>query len=360
MHGIGEAEKTGWLYLLNRETGEPLFPIPRSRCRRTRSRRRAPTQPIPSYAPFVPHELTDAAVPGGRQAGADDLQEEASKVIRAREMYTPYWTTLTAFTPGPQGGTNWQPSSYSPDTNMIYVCAQSGVTANTVTPAICRQAGEGLAAAGRARRHAHARGGFGQNTGYFTRDRRRRPGRSPGRRRWPESCYAGSTATAGNLVFVGRSDGRLQAYDADKGEEKWSFQLGAGANDAPTIFERNGKEYLAFYAGGNALAASPHGDSLWLLGLDGTLDQAAAPGSGQGVGHAGETDDNGNNNSAAGAAAGKKIFADNCAGCHGADRARRQRRARTLTTIPAAKNMTARGRAGHERRRRDAGRSRAR
>ena len=49
----------------------------------------------------------------------------------------------------------------------------------------------------------------------------------------------------------------------------WSFQTGAGANDAPTVFEHDGKEYVAFYAGGNALAASPHGDNLWLFSLDG-------------------------------------------------------------------------------------------
>ena len=38
---------------------------------------------------------------------------------------------MTVFTPGPQGGTNWQPSSYNPNTHLFYVCAQSGVTGNT-------------------------------------------------------------------------------------------------------------------------------------------------------------------------------------------------------------------------------------
>src|SRR6185503_18100622 len=96
-------------------------------------------------------------------------------------------------------------------------------------------------------------------------------------KRWPESCYAGSATTAGNLVFVGRSTGDLVAYDARDGKQLWSFQTGAGANNAPTIFEQNGNQYVLFYAGGNALAASPHGDDLWLLGLDGTLGPASAP-----------------------------------------------------------------------------------
>ena len=38
--GIGEAEKTGWVYLLNRETGKPLFPTPEKKCRRRSTRRR--------------------------------------------------------------------------------------------------------------------------------------------------------------------------------------------------------------------------------------------------------------------------------------------------------------------------------
>ena len=109
-------------------------------------------------------------------------------------------------------------------------------------------------------------------------------------KKWPESCYAGSTTTKGNIVFIGRSDGRLLAFNATNGNPLWSFQTGAGANDAPTIFEHDGKEYVAFYAGGNALAASPHGDNLWLFSLDGQLNQVAAPGTGAGVEHAGDTE----------------------------------------------------------------------
>jgi alcohol dehydrogenase (cytochrome c) len=94
----------------------------------------------------------------------------------------------------------------------------------------------------------------------------------------------------------------------------WSFQTGAGANDTPVVFEQDGKQYVAFLAAGNSLAATAHGDNLWLFSLDGTLDPAAAPGTGTGTEHAGEGGGGGTGD----AAAGKTIFADNCAGCHGA------------------------------------------
>ena len=53
------------------------------------------------------------------------------------------------------------------------------------------------------------------------------------------------STTAGNLVFVGRNAGQLQAYDATNGKRLWSFQTGAGANNTATIFQQNGKEYVA-------------------------------------------------------------------------------------------------------------------
>ena len=98
-------------------------------------------------------------------------------------------------------------------------------------------------------------------------------------KKWPEACYSGTTTTAGNLVFVGRNAGELQAYNAHDGKQLWSFQTGAGANDTPTIFQQDGKEYVAFLLAGNSLTATPHGDNLWLFGLDGKI------GPGQGAGH---------------------------------------------------------------------------
>jgi quinohemoprotein ethanol dehydrogenase len=148
-------------------------------------------------------------------------------------------------------------------------------------------------------------GGFGSNVGYFSAIDAT-TGRIAWQKRWPESCYAGSATTAGELVFVGRSNGNLLAFDARSGKQLWSFQTGAGANNAPTFFERSGKQYVAFYAGGNALAASPHGDDLWLFGLDGTLGPAPAPASGKGVQHAGETPQKKTSGTTGSAAAGKR------------------------------------------------------
>ena len=137
-------------------------------------------------------------------------------------------------------------------------------------------------------------------------------------KRWPESCYAGSTTTAGNLVFVGRNGGALQAYDARTASCSGASRPAPARTRPPTVFEHDGKEYLAFLAGGNSLAAPPHGDNLWLFSLDGHDGPAQAPGAGSGVEHAGEAPETSRRPASGGdATQATAVFADNCSGCHG-------------------------------------------
>ena len=53
--------------------------------------------------------------------------------------------------------------------------------------------------------------------------------------KWPnDMCYSGVATTAGNLVFVGRNGGYLEAYHARTGKRLWrSPKLKAGVNAAP-------------------------------------------------------------------------------------------------------------------------------
>jgi hypothetical protein len=95
---------------------------------------------------------------------------------------------------------------------------------------------------------------------------------------WGEQCYSGSVATAGGLVFVGRNDGRLTALRSSDGSKLWEFQTGAGMNSPATVFEHAGKQYVLAYSAGNLFAGTARGDSLWLFGLDGTLEPAQPAG----------------------------------------------------------------------------------
>src|SRR5207244_54285 len=77
----------------------------------------------------------------------------------------------------------------------------------------------------------------------------------------------GATATAGNLVFTGEGNGWFKAYDAKTGAVLWSFNCGAGANAAPSVFEVDGEEFIAVAAGGNFQISYPLGNSVFVFGL---------------------------------------------------------------------------------------------
>ena len=130
--------------------------------------------------------------------------------------------------------------------------------------------------------------------------------------RWPDRCYSGSIATAGGLVFVGRSDGRLMALDSDNGKALWEFQTGAGANATAATFEHDGEQYVAILSAGNVFAGSPRGDSVWLFSLDGTLDPAAPPGAATSgvIGPPIGTPNVDN---------GRQLYSQGCVACHGED-----------------------------------------
>lgn len=331
-HGLAQASKTGWLYLLDRETGTPLLPIVERPVPQDATQRTARTQPIPSYDPFIPHQVTKKDVAEIRKLAEGRAKGAAPNVVAGKGIYTPFGKDVTVIAPGPQGGTNWQPVSFNPETNMFYVCAMRSVSGYQRSGATVPRGKQGAVADVGS---VFTTTGFGSQTGYFSAIDAS-TGRIAWQKRWPESCYSGSTTTGGGLVFVGRNDGRLQAYDAKSGDLLWSFQTGAGANSTASVFRQDGKEYIAFLAGGNALAATPHGDNLWLFSLDGMMPEAkGTSGPGGGSGHAGETPTKPDGTGAGDPAAGKAVFLSNCSGCHGVT-AQGGNGGPDLTSIPAA------------------------
>jgi alcohol dehydrogenase (cytochrome c) len=77
-----------------------------------------------------------------------------------------------------------------------------------------------------------------------------------------------------------------------------------------TPFEDEGAEKIAFYAGGNSLAATSHGENLWVFSLNGTMESLQGE----------EAEAEGAETAAApNAEAGSEVFSEQCSVCHGAD-----------------------------------------
>jgi quinohemoprotein ethanol dehydrogenase len=337
VEAVGEPEKTGWVYLLDRNTGKPIYPIPEVKVPQDPANKTSPTQPEPTMEPFSPIQTTQASVKIVEES-LESGKGPKQKVL-ATKIFQPMSTdpnTVNLTPNSASGGNNWPPSSYDPKDNMYFVCSLEGAFG------VIAETNHTKYEAGK----TFTGGEFGPTTGFGA------PGfvtaydMSTGKIAWqddlPESCYSGTVSTAGGLVFVGQNNGELHAYNAENGEKLWSFQTGAGANTTVTPFEDEGEEKIAFYAGGNSLAATPHGENFWVFSLKGTMGpEAGTEKEAEGTEHAGEEKEGpegetpteeteeakGGESAEAGgaaggatadAAAGKEVFAEECSVCHGA------------------------------------------
>ena len=248
--GLGAAGKTSWVYLLDRTNGEPLVgiverPVPQEPRQRTAS-----TQPYPVGDSITPQRI--------------DIAPDGYRLINSGQIFTPFYDEPVVMKPGALGGINWPPSSYDPETATMYVCANDRIHAYKREAVDGHEPGDPYYGGPMMRTSLPAVGIFAALDVTTNRIR--------WRQQWGSTCYSGSTVTAGGLVFVGRNDGRLMALDSSNGSWLWEFQTGAGVNATASVFEHDGKPYVAVYSAGNLFARSAKGDSLWLFGLDGTLD----------------------------------------------------------------------------------------
>ena len=301
---IAEVGKTGWAYILDRETGKPLIGIDEKPVPQEPRQKTAATQPFPRGEAIVPQLI--------------EIAPEGHALVNDGRIFTPFvGENPTIVAPGIWGGASWPPSSYDPVQQRLFVCASSvingytgGGDAKFTTPK------DGVAYLGGATTFTRvARTGIIAALDVTTNT-------LAWRYQWPEQCYSGTLATGGGLLFVGRNDGRLIALDSAAGKPLWEFQTGAGMHAPATTFEHKGKQYVLAYSGGSALIGSARGDSVWLFGLDGTMGpvQPGTPVSRTAAAATGPTPVAAATTSRApDLAEGKRIFTTNCAVCHGDD-----------------------------------------
>ncbi len=302
--GLGAASKTGWVYILDRETGEPIVGI---------EELPVPQEPRQATAATQPHPIGDGFVPQ-----SIDIAPEGFKIVNGGRIFTPYWDEPGVYRPGSSGGANWPPNSYDPVNQILYVCATDRYQATAYTDPVNNE----MPMLGERRVGGPLRGQLHfPRMGIFA-ALDMTTNRLVWQQRWLRPCYSGSAVTASGLVFVGRSDGRFMALDAADGSHLWEFQTGAGVNAPPSIFEHDGVQYVVAYSAGNLFARSPRGDSVWLFSLEGTLDPVAAPP----IDAVLISEDEGTEDTEtdlsvteADVDAGRLVFSQTCAFCHGAD-----------------------------------------
>ncbi|PYN84509.1 MAG: quinonprotein alcohol dehydrogenase [Candidatus Rokuibacteriota bacterium] len=245
--GIAEAGHTGWLYILDRTNGKPLIGI---------EERPVPQEPRQKTAKTQPFPLGDATVPQ-----CADLLPGYDK---AGCIFEPFWENPVLVQPSGDGGTNWSPVPYSPDTGYFYV-------SGTVRTSAYTRSGTRDYVPGRSYGRGSQVTPIGSPmSGTFTAIAST-TNKIVWQHKTPYRLGGGATVTAGGLVFRGEPDGNLLALDAKTGKELWRFQTGFGADAPPVVYEVDGEQYVAIATGGNRLQGSAYGDAVWAFSLKGQL-----------------------------------------------------------------------------------------
>lgn len=205
-----QAPKNGFFYVLDRETGE-----------------------------FISAEkLAKVTWAEGIDENGRPMQVDAVARYENQKGMVEMW-------PGPTGAHNWLPQAYSPKTGLVYI------------PVIEQGAliGDGDAGGGDL--------GLGIGASLLPEAELDDPlNRTSYLKAWnpltqqaewqidlPGSWPGGVLATGGGLVFQGRVDRHLVAYDASTGEEVWSWKTTAPIVAPPISYSVDGKQYITVITG---------------------------------------------------------------------------------------------------------------
>src|SRR5271155_2083363 len=252
--GIAHAGRTGWVYILDRTNGKPLIGIEERAVPQEPLQKTAKTQPFPIGDNTVP--TCAKALPGYETVGC---------------IFAPFWETPVLIEPGGQGGTNWSPMPYSPDTGLFYV-------PGTVRPSTFVRYDTAYKHGLRYTGGTQAPPIGAALSGTFT-----AINSTTNKIAWQQQMPyrmgggGGSSVTAGGLLLRGEPDGNFVALDAKTGDVLWKFQTGFGADAPPAIYEVDGEEYIAIVTGGNTIQFSANGDAVWAFSLKGQVNPLYPP-----------------------------------------------------------------------------------
>ncbi|HXR91923.1 MAG TPA: PQQ-binding-like beta-propeller repeat protein [Steroidobacteraceae bacterium] len=246
---LAQAGKTGWVYILDRLTGEPLLGIHETPVPQEPEQATSATQPVPVGDALVPQRI--------------DVAPEDHALVNQGRMFTPFGEEARIF--APLAGVNWPPSAYDPHTHWMYICANENANGaradrSQFEPPTFKKSFRGGDYIGAGLPSSGLYAALDLQTNHIV-----------WQRRFNDGCRSGSLVTAGGLVFLGRNDGRVTALDATDGTHLWQFQTEAPVNSGVSTFMYKGQQLLVTYAGGGFLSAKK-GDGVWLFGLQGTLE----------------------------------------------------------------------------------------
>jgi quinoprotein glucose dehydrogenase len=292
-----QGNKSGLLYVLNRDTGKPVFPVEERPVPQSDvpGEVASPTQPFPlKPPPLAPQTLSADQAWGPTPQDRDWCRNYISK-LRNEGIFTPPSVQGTLMFPGNIGGMTWSGYAFDPGRSLLVTNTNNMAAIARLIPreryndrslrAEDGDYGDQLGAPyGLYRRFIQSPSDlpctpppWGYLTGVDMKE---------GKIRWqvplgsmgdfggehPQQIPGGSISlggpivTAGGLVFIaGTTDCHIRAFDIETGKELWKAPLPTCGNATPMTYRVSaaGKQYLVIAAGGHPkITEEKLGDSL--------------------------------------------------------------------------------------------------
>jgi quinoprotein glucose dehydrogenase len=287
---VAQITKQGFVFVFNRENGEPLFPIEERKVPASNlpGEEASPAQPFPlKPKPFARQLITEADLTNYSKADHDSLVKKF-RSLRYEGLYTPPDLKGTLQLPGTRGGGEWGGAAFDPANNFLYIKSNDAPDIQTITrgdPQSASSEHPTLKKAVSQLETVERNAGADQYlniTGYKTwKDPRGNPAITPpwgtlsalnlstGEYAWQiplgndearqekdgletgQEGKAGPIVTAGGLIFIsGTDDKKLRALDKSTGKLLWETTLPALANATACTYQVKEKQYVAISVGG--------------------------------------------------------------------------------------------------------------
>jgi len=278
-----QGNKTGFLYVLNRDSGAPVFPVEERRVPPSDipGEAASPTQPFPTAPPPLSPQKISPDDAWGPTPQDRETCRAWIKNLGNQGIFTPPNLQGTLAVPGNIGGMTWSGYAFDPQNSLLFVNTNNLVTKSKLIPR-----------ADYSRRESRTEDGeYSPQTGTpygmfrrFLQSPSDMPCTTPpwgvlsavdmieGKIRWqvplgsmqdfggkqppspPGSInLGGPIVTAGGLVFIaGTFDPYLRAFDIETGKELWKAQLPASGHATPMTYRSaSGKQFVVIAAGGH-------------------------------------------------------------------------------------------------------------
>jgi quinoprotein glucose dehydrogenase len=120
---VAQTTKTGFLFVLDRDTGQPLYPVEERPVPPSfvTGEQAWPTQPFPTKpAPYSRQNMTEEDLTNYSPAAHDSLVKKF-RSLRYEGLVTPPDLRGTLMIPGTRGGSNWGGGAFDRETGIFYV-----------------------------------------------------------------------------------------------------------------------------------------------------------------------------------------------------------------------------------------------